>query len=403
MKYYLVGIKGSGMSALACYLKDLGNTVLGSDVNQNFDFESGLIKRNIEVLPFSKNNIKPNYIYIIGNAYRLENEEVQEIIKNGYKYYYYHEYISTLPGIKIGVSGAHGKTTTSYFLKEMLRDESIACIIGDGTGFAVDNYQYLIYEACEYQDHFLSYRPDILIITNIDYDHPDYFKDINQTIDSFYKASLNSKEVVTLSKINYQIKEINNLFSKVIIDDEEYVLNIIGIHNIYNFILCYKTLKLLGFDNQYIKEKAKSLKLPTRRMEETRINDLILVEDYGHHPTEINALYNTLNIKYPNYPKIVIFQPHTYSRTIALIEEFISSLSKFDEVYIDKVFTSKREPYNVELEVLIQYHFKCFKKYKDFNQDLLKQKVLIILLGAGDVNRRFKKYYLNNENIFIFS
>ena len=403
MKYWLVGIKGSGMSALASYLYDMGNMVMGSDVSQTFDFESGLIKRNIEVLPFSKNNISPNYIYIISNAYHLENEEVQEIIKNGYKYYYYHEYISTLPGIKIGISGAHGKTTTSFFLKELLKDESIACIIGDGTGFAEKNYKYLIFEACEYQDHFLSYKPDILVITNIDFDHPDYFKNINHTIDSFYKASKNAKKVVTLSCINYEITGMYQNYSKVLIDDYEFILNVVGIHNIYNFILCYKVLKLLGFTNEYIKKRCTNLIFPTRRMEETKIKDLVLIEDYGHHPNEINALYQSINIKYPNYPKIVLFQPHTYSRTISLISGFLSSLKKFDDVYIDKVFTSKREPYNVELEILIQKYFSCFKKYKDFNKELLDKKVIIVLLGAGDLNRRFKDNILNNENIFIFS
>ena len=399
MKFYLVGIKGSGMSALACYLYDLGNIVIGSDYNETFDFERGLIKRNIQVFTFSKNNLDPNYIYIIGNAYRLENEEVQEIIKNGYKYYYYHEYISTLPGTKIAVCGTHGKTTTSYFLKELLKDEDIACIIGDGTGYAKKNYKYLIFEACEYQDHFLSYRPDILLITNIDYDHPDYFKNIKQTINSFYKATKNSKYIVTLGSIDYNIIEITNNYSKVNINNNEFIINIPGIHNLYNFLLCYKTLKLLGFTDEYIKNRANKLNLPTRRMQEYKYLSTVIIEDYGHHPTEIKALYEMLNIKYKDYKKVVIFQPHTYSRTLSLITGFIESLNLFDDIYIDKVFTSIREPYSVEKEVLVEKKFSCFKKYKNFDKQLIGKKLLIVLLGAGNINKRFKEAYFIDEKI----
>ena len=355
MKFYLVGIKGSGMSALACYLYDLGNIVIGSDYNETFDFERGVIKRNIQGFTFSKNNLDPNYIYIIGNAYRLENEEVQEIIKNGYKYYYYHEYISTLPGTKIAVCGTHGKTTTSYFLKELLKDEDIACIIGDGTGYAKKNYKYLIFEACEYQDHFLSYRPDILLITN-----------------------------------NY---------SKVNINNNEFIINIPGIHNLYNFLLCYKTLKLLGFTDEYIKNRANKLNLPTRRMQEYKYLSTVIIEDYGHHPTEIKALYEMLNIKYKDYKKVVIFQPHTYSRTLSLITGFIESLNLFDDIYIDKVFTSIREPYSVEKEVLVEKKFSSFKKYKNFDKQLIGKKLLIVLLGAGNINKRFKEAYFIDEKI----
>lgn len=396
MDYYLVGIKGTGMSALASYLHDLGYTVIGSDINECFDFETELLKRNIQVKLFSKENIKPNYVYIIGNAYHLENIEVQTIVRNDYKYYYYHEFISTLPGIKIGISGTHGKTTTSTFIKQLLSDEKIAYIIGDGSGYASKDYQYLIYESCEYQDHFLTYKPDVLVITNIDYDHPDYFKDIVQTIDSFYKASKNSNQVITLSNISYNIirQYQNNTIIKI--DDEKFNIPIVGNHNIDNFVLAFKVLQQLGFSNVYIKSKLKYLTLPKRRTEEIRFKNNILIEDYAHHPTEINELYNLLKIKYPNKKKIVLFQPHTYSRTLAFIGDFVNVLKQFDEVYIDNVFTSKREPYSKELESKVKMLFNSFKRVNDFRINSFSDEV-IVLLGAGTINRRFKEMYLNYE------
>ncbi len=395
-RYFLVGIKGTGMSALACYLKDLGHTVIGSDVDENFGFETEMINKQIEIYAFSKNNIKPTYIYIIGNAYNEENIEVQEIIKEGYKYYYYHEFISTLPGIKIGVCGTHGKTTTTHFLKELLKREDIAYIIGNGSGKALKNYKYLIFEACEYQDHFLSYKPDILVITNIDYDHPDYFKNIGKTINSFYKASNNASKVITLSKINYQIKRKTNINTTLVIDDEIITIPFVGIHNINNFLLAYQVTKEL---NIKIDKDFNSLTLPKRRTESSLINGNIIIEDYAHHPTEIKALHDMLRIKYPNKKIIVLFQPHTYSRTIAYLNKFKEVLSLFDKVYVDSVFTSKREPYNSSKETLINKAFESFDKYRnfDFSKNLDENKDIYLLLGAGNINKRFKESLLIYE------
>ena len=390
MNYYLVGIKGTGMSALASYLFDLGHSVTGSDIDECVGFEKELLKRNIKTNIFSKDNIKPNYVYIIGNAYHLENIEVQTIVRNDYKYYYYHEFISTLPGIKIGISGTHGKTTTSTFIKQLLSDEKIAYIIGDGSGYAEKGYKYLIYESCEYQDHFLTYKPDILVITNIDYDHPDYFKNINQTIDSFYRASKNANLIITLGNTSYNI--LKQFKDKTIVKIMGVIFEVplVGIHNIENFVLAFQVLIKLGFDYNYIKSKFKYLSLPKRRTEELKIGNCIIIEDYAHHPTEIKQLHNMLEIKYPKKEKVVIFQPHTYSRTLTLIKDFISVLKLFDEVYIDKVFTSKREPYNKMLEDKVSYFFRSFKKYNELDVNETNEKIFV-LLGAGTVNKRFKE------------
>ena len=156
------------MSALACMLYDLGHEVIGSDVSKNFGFEEGLQKRNIKVLEFNDNNIKPEYVYIIGNAYKEDFIEVKEIKKHGYEYYYYHDFISKLDGFHIAISGTHGKSTTTKMIVDMLSEEPISYIIGTGEGKGKKDYKYLIYEACEYQDHFLAYHPDILVINNIE-------------------------------------------------------------------------------------------------------------------------------------------------------------------------------------------------------------------------------------------
>ena len=389
MKYYLVGIKGTGMSALASMLYDCGNEIIGSDVLSNFGFEQGLKERNIQILNFKKENITSDYIYIISNAYHDDNVEVKEIQKHNYQYFYYHEFISKLNGIHIAISGTHGKTTTSFFIKQLLRDEKIAYIIGDGSGGGCIDYTYLIYEACECQDHFLVYNPDILVITNIDYDHPDYFNSLDDVKRSFEILKKKSKFVIELD--NYEILEITSDYTKFIFQNDVYLVNLIGKHLIDDLVLAITVLKKLGYDYEYIKNRFNYLQMPKRRMEETIIQNTVIIEDYGHHPKEIKALYESIKLKYSQFNKICIFQPHTYSRTLRFYKEFIDALSLFDDIYVDDVFTSKREPCDIEKQNIINYLFNCFKTYSEFN--VLKcdfnKKQVIVLLGAGDLNIRF--------------
>ena len=410
---------GTGMSALACMLYDLGHEVIGSDVLKNFGFEEGLLKRNIEVLEFNVNNIKPEYVYIIGNAYKDDFIEVKEIKKRGYEHYYYHDFISKLDGFHIAISGTHGKTTTTKMIVDMLSDEPISCLIGTGYGMGKKDYKYLIYEACEYQDHFLVYRPDILVINNIELDHPDYFNSITDVYDSFKKLSKQSKKVIinvdekikedehfvcygnANSDYVYKIIEENQNGYIIDINGEKFTLPFFGKHMINNFLSAYVVLKTIGYNDDYIREKISYKKLPKRRMEEEKIGEQIIIQDYAHHPTEIKSLYDSISQKYPNIPITVLFQPHTYSRTLALSSSFVSSLLFFDEVYILPTFTSSRETYNKTLQKQVDNIFKDFKCVKTIDEVKFKSdKRIYVFLGAGEVFRYIKnlKEYMDENN-----
>ena len=316
----MVGIKGTGMSALACMLYDLGHEVIGSDVLKNFGFEEGLLKRNIKIFDFNISNIKPDYVYIIGNAYKEDFVEVKEIKKYDYEYYYYHDFISKLDGFHIAISGTHGKTTTTKMIADMLKDEPISYLIGTGEGKGKKDYKYLIYEACEYQDHFLAYHPDILVINNIELDHPDYFNSINDVYNSFIKLSKQAKKVVINvnekitkdehficygvdnSEYIYRIVEENKNGYILEINGEIFTIPFFGKHMINNFLSAYVVLKTIGYSDDYIKERIGFIKLPKRRMEEEKIGEQIIIQDYAHHPTEIKSLYDSISQKYPNIP-----------------------------------------------------------------------------------------------------
>ena len=406
----MVGIKGTGMSSLACLLFDLGHEVIGSDTTKSFGFEEGLIKRNIKILDFNVDNIKEEYVYIIGNAYKEDFSEVKQIKKLGYEYYYYHDFISKLDGFHIAISGTHGKTTTTKMIVDMLDKEDIAFVIGSGYGGATKNYKYLIYEACEYQDHFLAYKPDILVINNIELDHPDYFNSINDVYNSFIKLGKQAQKVILNSKIlvpkkdnyvyygntnceyNYRIIEENQEGFIIEINGEIFELPFYGKHMIDNFLSAYVVLKSIGYTDEYIKSKICNIVLPKRRLEEEIIDKQIIIQDYAHHPTEIKSLYDSIVQKYHNIPITVFFQPHTYSRTLALSTSFITTLSFFDEVYIFPTFSSCREQTENKLQVQVNHIFSSFKCVESMEEvKIKKEKRIYVFLGAGEVFKNIPK------------
>lgn len=411
----MVGIKGTGMSALAQLLTDLGHFVMGSDVDEDYKTSMGLIKRQIEIKQFNQANITSEYIYIISSAYDILHVEVKEIMNMNYPFYYYHDFIASIKGYHLAISGTHGKTTTTTLVKKLLSDKKCAYVIGDGSGGATINYDYFIYEACEYRNHFLSYYPNLLVITNIELDHPDFFQSVFAVVDSFKKIASQSKMLIVNGddsnialikhphKITYGFDEANDYQIKIIkqsdkgfnilLNNFEIIIPYPGKHMIYNCVASIIVGISLGIDLGKLQEKLLMSSLPSRRMEVIEWGSLILVDDYAHHPTEIIALYEGLKQKYPNYSINTIFQPHTYSRTLALKDDFIKALTLFDLVYLDDVFTSSREQINNELQNEIDSYFTMFKKFnplvlEDINPN---KKQVWVFMGAGIINQYIKK------------
>ena len=198
--YYFIGIKGSGMSSLAQILFDLGYEVLGSDKEDHFFTEKPLIERGIKLLPFDKDNIKEGMIIVKGNAFLDTHEEVVRAKELNLKIYTYQEMIGKLTKMfnTITIAGCHGKTTTTSMLSHVLKNiKGCNYLIGDGTGYANKENSYFALEACEYKRHFLSYTPEYAIITNIELDHIDYYKDIDDVVSAYQEyARLANKMVI---------------------------------------------------------------------------------------------------------------------------------------------------------------------------------------------------------------
>src|SRR5690625_2360179 len=186
--YHFIGIKGTGMSALAHILHDSGEKVQGSDVEKRFFTQDALEEKNIPIYPFSKSNIQDEYIIIAGNAFSDDHIEVKEALDRGVTFYRYHEFLGEWlkQYTSIAVTGTHGKTSTTGLLSHVLNKSiHISYLIGDGTGKRHVESQYFVFEVCEYRRHFLQYQPDYAVMTNIDFDHPDYFTSIEDVFDAF--------------------------------------------------------------------------------------------------------------------------------------------------------------------------------------------------------------------------
>ena len=195
--FHFTGIKGAGMSSLAQILHDSANEVQGSDVEKWFFTEEPLHERKIPILPFDENNIKPGMTIIAGNAFPDSHPELTKARELGIEVIRYHEFLGEYMGnfTSIAVTGSHGKTSTTGLLAHVLSGHSATTyLIGDGTGSGPENSEYFVFEACEYKRHFLAYSPDYAIMTNIDFDHPDYFKDLSDVLNAFGEMALRVKK-----------------------------------------------------------------------------------------------------------------------------------------------------------------------------------------------------------------
>jgi len=302
-------------------------------------------------------------------------------------------------------------------------DKKTSFLIGDGTGMGLPASDYFAFEACEYRRHFLSYHPDYAIMTNIDYDHPDYFKDIDDVASAFqsmahnvkkaiiawgddehlrklqadvpiYYYSLNNKDDVYAE--NIQITDKGTEFD-VYIDGEYYdhfLTPQYGDHNIQNALAVITISYLEKMDVNNIKEALETFGGVKRRFNETFVSKQVLVDDYAHHPREISATIETARKKYPNKDIVAVFQPHTFSRTQAFLDDFAESLSKADQVFLCEIFGSIREN-NGELTIqdLIN-RIDGSTLIDENNIDVLEEfeNAVILFMGAGDIQKLQRAY-----------
>lgn len=446
---YLIGIKGVGMTALAKYLVEDGYIVEGSDNANNYVTDVVLAENKIKVYsPFDRRNIldKNLDVVIISAAYDKTNIEVEEAISQKMNVIYYSEALGLITAGKklIAVAGVHGKTTTTSLLSIFLQQANLdpSFIIGAGevpvllTNAHKGEGDYFVLEADEYRkspenncSKFLDIKPQIAIISSIELDHPDIFATEDDIYQAFYSfacrvprdgkiiinidypkskklvASLADRDfetygfssdalwqiidVVEVDKTSFSVKHGDDIFGP-------YTLEVPGKHNVLNAVTAVILSNIIGIEDRVLHESFAKFKGVQRRFEQVaKINDILLIDDYAHHPTAVNRTLEAAKAKFAGSKIWCIFQPHTFSRTEKLLEEFGQAFGAADKVILTDIYSSEREAVGkvtaVDLLNKIKNHnpnviyFSDWKKIKEYVLAFAKGPVVILTIGAGDI------------------
>ncbi|WP_240374582.1 UDP-N-acetylmuramate--L-alanine ligase [Bacillus piscicola] len=424
--YHFIGIKGSGMSALAQILHDMNFAVQGSDVDKRFFTQVPLEKKGIPILPFQKANIHEEHTVIASAAYGDDNEEVKRANELGIPVYRYPYFLGKFleQFTSIAVTGSHGKTSTTGLLAHVLGAyRPTSYLIGDGTGKGEENSSFFAFEACEYRRHFLNYEPDYAIITNIDYDHPDYFQDMGDVVSAFEEMAHQVKKGIVacgddehlqtlnapvpimyygldgkydFNAENIKVTENGTTFDVLIRGDrfETFTIPGYGRHNVLNALGVITLCHYEDVPVSVVKEQLANFQGVKRRFSEKQLQSQVLIDDYAHHPVEIEATIEAAQQKYPNREIVAVFQPHTFSRTEAFLDGFATSLQRADHVYLCDIFSSAREQQGALTIEDLQNKIPgahCIKDKEVADLAAYKDGVLLFM-GAGDI-QKFQEAY----------
>ncbi|BCJ86575.1 UDP-N-acetylmuramate--L-alanine ligase [Effusibacillus dendaii] len=379
MRIHFTGVKGSGMSSLAQIYKQKGHSITGSDVEESFFTDKLLYKAGIEVLPFHEKNVQQVDIVCASAAYGSNHVEIKAANERNIPVLTYPMMLGELTKEyeSILITGTHGKTTTTGLIGSLLMNADMDPTIVVGSYIETLNNNarygrgnYLVVEACEYKRHFLNYTGKVMVVTNIDFDHPDYFKDIRDTFDAFQECANRLPEDGLLvvcgdnlarnlrancQMVTYGLSQENDVyavkkgmgkfavyaFGKYMGD---MVTPLIGEHNIQNALamVCLGLYYDIQFD--ILQETLSGYAGVKRRLElKGHLKHHLVYDDYAHHPTEIRVTLHAVKENYPNANVVSIFQPHTYSRTKRLLHEFAQSFQAADWVVLTDIFASERE------------------------------------------------------------
>lgn len=437
MKYYCIGIKGSGMATLAEILFDLGHEVSGYDDYKEHKFtQEGLDKRGIKIYYDSTHDIPKDTIVTYSKAFSADHPEIKRVKSLGLKIIAYNELLGKLSSEfkTIGVSGTHGKTTTSTMISHVL-GETKGCnyFIGDGSGFADRKNELFTLESCEFNRHFLAYHPYYAIVTNIELEHTECYKDIDEIIKTFEEFANKAHHVIAcgddknVRKMNlkndvtyYGFDDCNDVVCKNVTLDENgskfdvyikgklyghFDIPLFGNHMILNALACITVCNMEGVDTEKIHTLLHTFKNAKRRFKEKTFGSVVTIDDYAHHPTEIKVTIQSARQKYPNKEIVAVFLPNTYSRTKALMSDFISALKTADKAYVMDIHCDRerKEDYpGVSSDEIIKNVPNAEKISLDTVDKLLKHKnAAICFMSCTNIYELLDKYealLLNKNN-----
>lgn len=436
-KVYLAGIGGSSMSSLAEILFNRGYSVSGSDM-QNSATTERLSSLGIKVhIGHSEDNVKSEYpdVIIRTDAVLENNPEIAYALQAGIPVHRRAELLGMiLDGYKtpVGVAGTHGKTTTSGMISSIIAASGAeySAIIGgkvkqlDSSYIIGKNDDVCVFESCEYKDSFLNFRPFVSVVVNIAEDHMEYFKTLDNLIGSFKKYLRNTKEGGTVvynaecensltmiddykgQKVSFGIVKgsvtasdifmRNGLYSfTVMYHGEKFCdvsLSVPGAHNVKNALAAAAAGIVLGISPEAISKGLHDFAGTKRRFEyHCTVNGAVIADDYAHHPDAYEVTFRTA--RELGFKRVIaIHQPHTFSRTKMLMNEFAQVLSKVDHVIVSPIYAAREtnDEYNVYAEDLVKLlpngeYQPDFEHIAQRVKEMAQPGDLFITLGCGNI------------------
>ncbi|WP_341220977.1 UDP-N-acetylmuramate--L-alanine ligase [Polaribacter atrinae] len=422
---YFVGIGGIGMSAIARYFASNGKKVAGydktasqitldlEDLGAEIHFEDA-----VKNIPISFLNIEKTLV-VYTPAVSKNHAELSYFLENGFTVLKRAEILGKITETTfcLAVAGTHGKTTTSAILGHIMQEVNATAFLG---GIA-ENYdsnlilgadKVSVVEADEFDRSFLKLSPNIACVTSMDADHLDIYGDAEALNESFVEFANKVSGTLIVAKglplkgLTYAINEVADYAaSNLKIESGKYVFDVKtpsseikniefhlpGQHNVMNALAAIAMADVYGVSLDIIKKRLSTFKGVKRRFSyKIKTNDFVLIDDYAHHPTAINAVESSVREMYPNEKVLVVFQPHLFSRTKDFIEDFAVALSKFDEVLLLDIYPAREEPIvGVDSKWLLD-KIDCKNKKLSKKNNLVKDiknslASVVVMLGAGDV------------------
>ncbi len=429
--YHFIGIGGVGMSGLADILLQKGNTVSGSDVVNSF-ITRQLNSRGVNIYyEHKEENIGDCDVVVYNTMIDLSNPELSIAKKNGKVVLHRSELLKLLMNDKksIIVCGSHGKTTVTALAAYILDFCNIdpSYLIGGFSKSLKSNGKngkscWFVAEGDESDSSFLKTNPHGAIVTNFDFDHLSFWKTKDRLIDGFKKFismienedmffyygddpilsnwNLNGVSFGLSSKSYLRATNIKDENGKSIFDItfggkvyKNFILNMIGEHNVINGLCAFGLAMRLGCNDDEVKKALASFSGVHRRVEfKGEVGGIAVYDDYAHHPNEVKEIVNTFNKIAGSRRLVIIFQPHRYSRTYDMQDEFVDVLSKIDNLFLTDIYGAFEENiHNISIDILLNKIPKA--KYLHINnfaiilKDYIKQNDIIVTVGAGDVTK----------------
>ena len=442
--FYFVGIGGIGMSALARYFNLEGKNVCGYDKTPSKITEA-LISEGIKIqFEDEVENIPSEFLenesclIVKTPAIPKTNKLLSWFEAEKYSITKRAELLGEISknSFCLAVAGTHGKTTTSAILGHLLAESnmSVTAFLGGVTENYNSNLIYkgnkiMVVEADEFDRSFLKLHPSVACVTSMDADHLDIYKNASELEKTFVEFSelvpkkenllfkkglpLKGKTVSATEKAAYYAKNIRiengtYLFDLVYPEAElkDLKFSLPGRHNLFNAVTALGMAILAGTPTSHLPKALQNFKGVKRRFSyKIKNKNLVLIDDYAHHPTEIDALYQAVTEMYPNDKKLIVFQPHLFSRTKDFASEFAKSLSKFNEIILLDIYPAREEPISgITSKWLlgkIENNHKKLVSKASLSSEIKQSNCFVkLMVGAGDIGVEVDcvTKYLNDEN-----